>query len=101
MANTLNSSYISFVRYGDALFGDWDGRKKNPFEVRTYRRGDYVCVSANGFYEEIKMKDKWWWTFSGKTWEGEVRVAQRKAFETAYLLEKEREIKDYQVGRLN
>lgn len=96
MANTFA---LHNILYGIKTYGALH-EKKDPFVVLTQRWGNDVCVSANGFYKLIPMKDKWWWNFTGTTWEGEVRKAQSDAFETAYGLHRDEEEKNYQVERL-
>jgi hypothetical protein len=90
--------FISKVVYGIKTFGK--SIKSDPFLVSTTRNGDDICVSANGYYKTIKMRDSFFDTLRGINWETRVRSAQREAFDTAYLLYRKEEKLNHQVNRL-
>lgn len=92
------SDRISGMIYGIKTFGH--RKKSDPFEVTTIRSGDYVIVRSDAYSKMIEMKDKFLWKFTGRTWEQEVREAQREAFEAVYIKVIGEERKDYQVNRL-
>lgn len=102
MSNTLHT-YNNWERAAvenRLAFKEWSETPSDPYEVVTIRVGDEVLVKSYGFSRYIQMHDKWWFGFTGRTWEGDVRKAQTEAFEVAYRKRMENEKKDYSVDRL-
>jgi hypothetical protein len=74
--------------------------KKNLYEVITRWEGDKnIIVSAKGFYKVIKAKTTILDDLLGTSWQAKVRIAQQRAFETAYKTIKEEEMRNYEIGK--
>lgn len=104
MSNTFHTNNSHWERkYAYTFYGfkGWGETPADPYEVVTIRVGDEVLVKSSGFKKYLPMYDRWWFYFTGRTWEGEVRKAQTEAFEAAYRLHAENEKKNYSVERLD
>lgn len=75
------------------------GFNKSEIKELVRRAGNEIIVSNDYYYKAIEMKDKWWWIFIDKTWEGEVRKAIREAQNRKWECEKEEQIKDHQLSK--
>lgn len=74
--------------------------KSSPYAVFTrWEDDEHIVVSAKGFYKLIKAKNNIIDNLCGSSWEGRVREAQQKAFETAYITVREEEKRAYQLGK--
>lgn len=76
--------------------------KKSYFndDIQIESIGNEVFIFGGGYREYVPMKDKWWWIFTGKTWESEVRRIKKDMEMKVWNDKKEREKINYQVERL-
>lgn len=73
----------------------------DPYEVMTTHSGETITISnLHGYEKQVIMKDTLWDRFTGRTWEGKVRKAQRDAFDHAYITVRKEEELNYQAQKL-